>query len=110
MGTFDRVFCLDVLEHFQELGPVLGKLRGLLKSGGSLIISEPTESWLYRLGRLAVKGTLSAQEGPAAGPHYHDAAGVHRGLLGSGFRRQAVTRLPIRFRPLELFHVSRYGL
>ncbi|HEX4048341.1 MAG TPA: class I SAM-dependent methyltransferase [Elusimicrobiota bacterium] len=103
---FDRVFCLDVLEHFKELSVPLARIRGLLKPGGLLVLSEPTESWLYKAGRLVVKGTLSAHEGPAAGPHYHDAAGVHREVLRAGFECTAVRPIPPR--PFDLFHLTRY--
>lgn len=103
---FDRVFCLDVLEHFPHLDGVLATVRGLLKPDGRLVLSEPTESWLYKLGRLAVKGTMSAYEGPAAGPHYHDARGVDREVLKAGFQRTALRKIP--FPPFTLFHITCY--
>jgi SAM-dependent methyltransferase len=105
---FDRIFCLDVLEHFQDLRVPLARIRGLLKPGGLLIISEPTESWLYKTARLLLKGTLSSQEGPAAGPHYYDARGVHREILRCGFACTAVR--PIPFPPFDLFHLTRYAV
>lgn len=105
--TFDRIFCLDVLEHFERLDGVLAAIKALLKPGGLLILSEPTESPLYRLGRLAVKGTLSAQEGPAAGPHYHDARGVDAAVRAAGLRLLALKRIP--FRPFDLFHITKYS-
>lgn len=105
--TFDRIFCLDVLEHFQNLDAPLAAIKTLLKPGGLLILSEPTESWLYRLGRLVVKGTLSAHEGPAAGPHFYDARGVDERVRGAGFVRQDLRRIP--WRPFDLFHISKYS-
>lgn len=104
--AFDRVFCLDVLEHFERLDGVLASIKGLLRPGGLLVLSEPTESPLYRLGRLAVKGTLSSQEGPAAGPHYHDARGVHREVLKAGFDCAELRKIP--FAPFDLFHLTSY--
>lgn len=104
--TFDRVFCLDVLEHFPRLDGVLATIRNLLKPDGRLVLSEPTESWLYKLGRLAVKGTMSANEGPMAGPHYHDARGVDREVLKAGFQRTALRNIP--FPPFTLFHITCY--
>lgn len=105
--TFDRVFCLDVLEHFPRLDGVLAAVRSLLKPDGRLVISEPTESLLYKLGRLAVKGTMSANEGPAAGPHYHDAQGVDREVLKAGFQRTALRKIP-PFPLFTLFHITCY--
>ncbi|MFA6092463.1 MAG: class I SAM-dependent methyltransferase [Elusimicrobiota bacterium] len=103
---FDRIFCLDVLEHFQELEETLANIRRLLKPGGSLIVSEPTESVLYRCGRLLVKGTFSSQEGPCAGPHYRDAEGVDAEIRRSGFKRSDIRRMPPR--PLDVFHLTKY--
>jgi 2-polyprenyl-3-methyl-5-hydroxy-6-metoxy-1,4-benzoquinol methylase len=76
--TFDRIFCLDVLEHFESLEVVLGVVRRLLKFWGLLVISELTESWLYQFGRWVVKGTASAVEGLVVGFYYHNAQGVHK--------------------------------
>jgi 2-polyprenyl-3-methyl-5-hydroxy-6-metoxy-1,4-benzoquinol methylase len=51
-GTFDTIICLDVLEH--DVGSLHGVTREfmrLLSDGGRLVVSGPTESRLYRLGR-----------------------------------------------------------
>ena len=50
-GMFDTIICLDVLEHVESLGNVTRELARLLCPGGRIIISGPTESRLYRLGR-----------------------------------------------------------
>ncbi|MBI3299989.1 MAG: methyltransferase domain-containing protein [Elusimicrobia bacterium] len=106
--TFDRVFCLDVLEHFENLEPVLVSLRRLLKPDGLFVISEPTESWLYQLGRLASKGTTSTVDGPTGTPHYYNAAGVHAVMLKAGFKCRELRKTPPW--PIDLFHVTAYGL
>lgn len=103
---FDLIFCLDVLEHFQSLDVALEKIRRMLKKDGVLVLSEPTESVFYRLGRLMLKGTYSSHGGPAAGPHYFDAAGVHRQVLQAGFRLLARKR--IFFWPFDFFHITKY--
>lgn len=105
---FDRILCLDVLEHFEDLGPVLAAVRGLFKPGGRLVISAPTETFLYRFARLLAKGTFSSREGPAAGPHYHDAAGLHRRFEASGLRRTRLQTIPPW--PVDMFHISLYDL
>lgn len=49
--SFDAIIALDVLEHIQDLKGTLQKFKKLLKPGGVVVISGPTESALYRLGR-----------------------------------------------------------
>jgi 2-polyprenyl-3-methyl-5-hydroxy-6-metoxy-1,4-benzoquinol methylase len=53
-GDFDVVFALDVLEHVgdEELTNLSRLFGGLLKSEGALIVSGPTETVFYKLGRL----------------------------------------------------------
>jgi 2-polyprenyl-3-methyl-5-hydroxy-6-metoxy-1,4-benzoquinol methylase len=52
-GGFDAILALDVLEHVEgnELTRVSGLFRRLLAPGGRLIVSGPTESLAYKLGR-----------------------------------------------------------
>jgi 2-polyprenyl-3-methyl-5-hydroxy-6-metoxy-1,4-benzoquinol methylase len=40
-GTLDLILCLDVLEHLVDPWQVVNRLKGLLKVGGSLIVSIP---------------------------------------------------------------------
>ncbi len=50
-ASFDLIIALDVLEHVEDLAGTLQMLFRLLRSGAQLVISGPTESILYRLGR-----------------------------------------------------------
>ena len=50
-NSFDRIIALDVLEHVKDLPRTLNELLALLKNGGQLIVSGPTENILYRIGR-----------------------------------------------------------
>jgi len=50
-GAYDVIFAIDSLEHNDNYRELLGALVGKLAPGGVLILSGPTESWLYRLGR-----------------------------------------------------------
>jgi 2-polyprenyl-3-methyl-5-hydroxy-6-metoxy-1,4-benzoquinol methylase len=52
-GRFDCIFALDVLEHVEtdELRQLSGVFRQLLRPSGRLIISGPTETFAYRVGR-----------------------------------------------------------
>ncbi|MGA7193075.1 MAG: class I SAM-dependent methyltransferase [Anaerolineales bacterium] len=50
-ASFDIITALDVLEHVDDLSGTLKNLLRLLKPGGRLIVSGPTENIFYRLGR-----------------------------------------------------------
>jgi 2-polyprenyl-3-methyl-5-hydroxy-6-metoxy-1,4-benzoquinol methylase len=50
-SSFDIITALDVLEHVNDLSGTLKNLLRLLKPGGRLIVSGPTENIFYRLGR-----------------------------------------------------------
>jgi 2-polyprenyl-3-methyl-5-hydroxy-6-metoxy-1,4-benzoquinol methylase len=49
--SFDAIIALDVLEHIEDLTGILGQFEKLLRPTGVVVISGPTESALYRLGR-----------------------------------------------------------
>ena len=48
--TFDHVVCIEVLEHLEDDRRALLKLHSLLKPGGTLILSVPSEPRLYSVG------------------------------------------------------------
>lgn len=50
-SSFDIITALDVLEHVHDLVNTLEQLMCLLKPGGKLIISGPTENLFYQIGR-----------------------------------------------------------
>ena len=50
-GTFGAIVALDVLEHIEDLTGILRQFEKLLRPKGVVLISGPTESALYRLGR-----------------------------------------------------------
>ena len=50
-ASFDLISALDVLEHVQNLSRTLSELLSLLKPGGQLVVSGPTENALYQIGR-----------------------------------------------------------
>jgi len=49
--SLDLIIALDVLEHVEDLEKILEQLVSLLKPEGELIISGPTENFLYKIGR-----------------------------------------------------------
>jgi len=63
-NSYDLIIALDVLEHVKDLPHTLSELLALLKSGGQLIVSGPTENILYRIGRKVA--------GPEYSGAYHE--------------------------------------
>jgi SAM-dependent methyltransferase len=45
--TYDIIVCLDAIEHFDDDGAALGKIRSLLMDGGICLLSVPAYSWLW---------------------------------------------------------------
>jgi SAM-dependent methyltransferase len=49
--SVDAIVALDVLEHIHDFESYLALFLRILKPGGRIIVSGPTENWLYKLGR-----------------------------------------------------------
>lgn len=62
--SFDLINALDVLEHVDDLPHILAALLTLLKPGGRLVVSGPTENILYQIGRKLA--------GPEYSGEYHE--------------------------------------
>ena len=67
-ASFDLIVATDVLEHVEDLPGTLADMEALLKPGGQIIISGPTENILYQIGRKLA--------GPEYSGDYHE-----RGIL-----------------------------
>lgn len=104
---FDAVVSLDVLEHIKELGTAIAEVRRVLRPGGILITSEPTESALYKSLRFIQKGTYSQESGPGAGIHYYNARQIDALVRRAGFVRMHRRMVPLPF-PCDLFHLNQY--
>lgn len=93
--SFDLINALDVLEHVDDLQGILPDLLTLLKPGGRLVISGPTENILYRIGRKLA--------GPEYSGEYHE-----RGIaeIKSELKRLArVEQIATLYWPIPLFEV-----
>jgi 2-polyprenyl-3-methyl-5-hydroxy-6-metoxy-1,4-benzoquinol methylase len=93
--SFDLINALDVLEHVEDLPHTLSQLLNLLKPGGRLVVSGPTENRLYRIGRKL------------AGPEY--SGEYHKRSIGD-IRREVTRLILIRqiatlYWPVSLFEV-----
>jgi 2-polyprenyl-3-methyl-5-hydroxy-6-metoxy-1,4-benzoquinol methylase len=93
--SYDFINALDVLEHVDDLPRTLADLLGLLKPGGQIIVSGPTENILYQLGRRLA--------GPEYSGAYHE-----RGVaeIRADLARLATVRpIATLYRPMPLFEV-----
>ena len=97
---FDIVYALDSLEHIKEIDYALTEIKRILKPNKPLIISGPTESLFYKLGRFIIKGTFSEKVGPGTGIHYYNIYQLDR-LIRKKFRKVQTIKLP-RFFTLEI--------
>ena len=93
-GTYDHIFAIDSLEHNTDYAELLATLVTKLAPGGVLVLSGPTENWLYRLGRK-----IAGFEG-----HYHE-TNIHAIEAAAAkilTRRKVRTILPL----VPLFRVT----
>lgn len=92
---FDIIFALDVLEHIENLEPILKKFLQLSHKDSKFIISGPTENFLYKIGRF-----LAGFKG-----HYHlkNIYDIERDLEKAGLKLLKVKRL---YPPVTLFRIS----
>lgn len=99
-GSFHCIFALDVLEHVDqdEFDRLADSLTRLLDRRGRLIVSGPTETFFYRLGRR-----LAGYDG-----HYHERSiyDVERALARQ-WSADAVIRVPGAPLPCA-FRIGRY--
>jgi 2-polyprenyl-3-methyl-5-hydroxy-6-metoxy-1,4-benzoquinol methylase len=94
-NSFILINALDVLEHVDDLPGTLTQLMNLLKPGGQLVVSGPTENILYRIGRKLA--------GPEYSGEYHERgiAEIRRELRRLG----RVEHIATLYHPIPLFEV-----
>ncbi len=97
--SLDAIVAAEVLEHIDPLDDTLHFFRGLLRKGGKLFVSVPTENALYRLGRR-----IAGFDG-----HYHEsnAEAIHMKIVGNGFRAVRLSKIPAPG-PLAIYWVAAY--
>lgn len=100
-GSVDILLAGEVLEHLEDdLEATLHRFRRWLSPRGRLLVSLPTESRLYRLGRR-----LAGFHGHY---HHHNAASIHRAIVAAGYRELAVDKVPLGG-PLSIYWVIDYA-
>ena len=93
--SFDLINALDVLEHVDDLPGTLSDLLNLLRPGGRLVVSGPTENILYQIGRRLA--------GPEYSGEYHERgiAEIKRELN----RMARLEQIATLYWPIPLFEV-----
>ena len=92
-GSLDLVIALDVLEHVDNLDEIFAELASLLKRGGEIIVSGPTENIFYKLGRFLAGPTYSGDY------HVRNIYDIQK-IAGKHF---SVNNLATLFFPVPLF-------
>lgn len=91
---YDLVVTMDVLEHFADKSVPHRFLDNRLKPNGLLLVSLPTENWIYRFGRIVLGKTKPAD-------HYHPAHELVRYYRDAGYTLLGHRYVP-RLGPLAL--------
>ena len=94
-ASFNLITALDVLEHVDDLPTTLSDLVRLLKPGGWLVVSGPTENIFYKIGRRLA--------GPEYSGAYHE-RGIPEVRAELGKLAQ-VTTLARLYPPVVLFDI-----
>lgn len=95
-SSTDLILCLDVLEHIEALQDIARELARILRAGGLLIVSGPSENLVYRLGRLVAGFKNKATY------HCWDVNDVNRALED----HLTLEQRRILFRLIRLFEIS----
>ena len=93
-AKYGAIFALDVFEHLDDIKAVLDRLLLSLRPSGILVLSGPTENFLYRVGRK-ISGF---------GGHYHTTDIYYiETLVSQKLNRLTLKKVPW---PISLFRVS----
>jgi 2-polyprenyl-3-methyl-5-hydroxy-6-metoxy-1,4-benzoquinol methylase len=98
-ASVDLIVAAEVLEHIDDPTETLAFFRRVLKPGGALLVSLPTENRAYRLGRRLA--------GFSGHYHDHDAWHIDANIQRSGFARRLAKTIPGPG-PLAIYLVARY--
>lgn len=93
--SLDLISALDVLEHVEDLSRTLKELLRLLKPGGHLVVSGPTENALYQIGRKLAGAEFSGDY------HERGTAEIRRELA----RLAPVKQIAALYWPVPLFEM-----
>jgi 2-polyprenyl-3-methyl-5-hydroxy-6-metoxy-1,4-benzoquinol methylase len=99
--SLDLIVAADSMEHLEDPGLYLKIFRNKLKKNGRLVISGPTENWIYKLGRI-----LAGYVGK--GDYHHtNIDKLEKVITSYGFKIISRKYLPFKFAP-HLFKVLEF--
>ena len=94
--AYDVIFALDVLEHIENIDDYIRVFQRLLKPDGIVIVSGPTENYLYKIGRMIAGNKFTG--------HYHV---TNIGRIKNDFKKsmevKTIRRLQMPFVLFEVF-------
>lgn len=92
---FDVIVAMDVLEHVEGLEVIVSLLHDLLRKGGMLVVTGPTENRFYRMGRRLA--------GFSGDYHVRNVYEVVKALD----KEFSVSQVAVLYYPIPLFRVYR---
>jgi len=95
-GSLDLIIAVEVMEHLNDPEGYTHRFAEKLKPDGRLIMSGPTESWLYKLGRFLVGYNKYHDY------HEYNVYQLRRIIAENGFALQETIRYPSPLLPLFL--------
>ncbi len=96
----DLIISADVLEHIEDIKPLILKWHKKLKKNGKLIISGPTENFIYKVCRFI------AGFSDKGGYHIYNIKDILETVKSHGYKLKTQKSLPVR--PLELFRILEF--
>jgi 2-polyprenyl-3-methyl-5-hydroxy-6-metoxy-1,4-benzoquinol methylase len=99
-ASCDTIIAADVLEHIVDLKALIGEFRRLLRPGGELLVSAPSENAFYELGRKVFRYVKPDD-------HYHTAAFIER-TITDDLRLATRRYFPFNLPPLAVFSLARF--
>jgi len=96
----DIITCFDVLEHLEDLKVLLQNFTKILSPNGIVIISGPTENFLYQIARkiakIGIKGNMKGKN-----EHVRNIQDIKKLVLDSGYSLQKDKNLWNLFRVMS---------
>jgi 2-polyprenyl-3-methyl-5-hydroxy-6-metoxy-1,4-benzoquinol methylase len=96
----DTIVAADVLEHILDLEALVAEFHRLLRPGGELLVSAPSENRFYEFGRKVFRYTKPDD-------HYHAASHVED-VIERTLRRTTRRYFPFNTSPLAVFSLARF--
>ena len=98
--SLDLIIACEVMEHLEDPGAYARLFAQKLKTGGRLIMSGPTESWIYKLGRI-LAGYNKYHD-----YHPHNVCQLHEIITQNGFK--TIIKTPYPWSIVPLYNINYY--